>query len=376
MKYIDNADLKNKKVIVRCDYNVPIEDGKVVDNARIVKSLKTINYLLENNCSIILLSHLGRIKTREDKLKNSLLPVAQELTNLLKKSVKFVSSPVGMEVLNACKELKNGEIILLENTRFCDYPEKLESNNDDNLSKYFSSLGEIFIVDAFATLHRAHASVAGISKYLPTYYGFLVKEEIENLSPVVSDIKRPFTVFMGGSKVDDKLKYIKNLLPKCDYLLLGGGIANSFLCALGYDIGESIATSDEITLGEIKALIKEYRDKIILPIDFVIEGNKILDLNTKSINKYVSYFAKSKTIFVNGTCGKFEDKNFAKGTVTLFKSLKAIDAIKIAGGGDTLNCINMFNLHDGFTYLSSGGGASLEYISNGSLEAIEFINKN
>ena len=375
MKFIDEVEIKDKKIILRCDFNVPIENGNIKDNTKIKKSIKTINYLLENNNAIILLSHLGRVKTREDKINNTLLPVAKELGKFLNKEVTFINEPVGMKVLNAVKNLNYGEIILLENTRFCDYPEKLESHNDLNLAKYWSVLADIFVVDAFATLHRNHSSVAGISKYLPTYYGLLVKEEIINLNPLVENIQRPFTVFMGGAKVDDKLIYIKNLLKKCDYLLIGGGIANSFLFACGFDVMDSLCTTDEITISEIKELIKEYKEKIILPIDFVIEDNKILDLNTKSVNKYISYFQKSKTIFINGTCGVFENKRYANGTIKLFQSLKDIDAYKVAGGGDTLNAIHMYSLTNYFSFLSSGGGASLEYISSDHLKAIDYIEK-
>lgn len=373
MRYIDEVNIENKKVILRCDFNVPMENGKILDDTRLIKSLKTINYLLDKNCSLILLSHLGRVKTPEDKINNSLSPVAVRLGQLLNKNITFISNPVGMDVLNKCKMLRNGEIILLENTRYCDYPEKLESGNDENLAKYWSVLGDVFVVDAFASLHRLHTSVSGISRFLPTYYGLLVKEEINGLKPVIDNIERPFTVFMGGAKVDDKLGYIKNLLKKCDYLLVGGGIANSFLYACGFNIMDSLCTSDEITLAEIKGLLNEYKGKIILPIDFVIDDNKILDLSIKSVNKYTDYFKKSKTIFINGTCGKFEEKAYAKGTYLLFSSLKEIDAYKVAGGGDTLNAINSFNLNDNFSFLSSGGGASLEYISSGKLKAIDYI---
>ena len=212
MKYIDEVEIKQKKVIVRCDFNVPIENGNITDNAKIKKSIKTIKYLLDNNNSIILLSHLGRIKTRADKVNNTLQPVAKELSKLLSLEVKFINEPVGMEVLNSVNKMQFGEVILLENTRFCDYPEKLESHNDLNLAKYWSVLADVFVVDAFASLHRNHSSVAGISKFVPTYYGLLVKEEILNLNPLIENIQRPFTVFMGGAKVDDKLIYIKNLL--------------------------------------------------------------------------------------------------------------------------------------------------------------------
>lgn len=375
MNYIDSVDITNKKVILRCDLNVPIKDGKVLDDTKIKKSIKTIRYLLNNNCSVIILSHLGRIKTSVDKLENSLKPCKKILEDNLNQEVIFLDNPVGMNVITTCKNLKCKQVVLLENTRFCDFPEKLESRNDLGLAKYWSVLADVFVIDAFASLHRLHASVAGIANYLPTYFGFLVKNEIEGLNPVIKDIKRPFTVFMGGAKVDDKLEYIKGLLTKCDYLLVGGGIANSFLYACGFDVMDSLCTSDEITISEIKALMKEYKDKIVLPIDFVIDEDKILDLNTKSINKYCSYLEKSKTIFINGTVGAFENKKYAIGTYKLFDYLKNVDAIKIAGGGDTVNAINLFKLKHNFTFLSSGGGASLEYISSNHLKAIDYITK-
>ena len=373
MKFIDEENIIGKKVILRCDLNVPMENGKIMDESRIIKSVKTMQYLLEKGCSLIILSHLGRVKVREDKIKNSLKPVVPVLSKLLGREVTFLDNPVGMNVLNACKNMQAGEVILLENTRYCDYPEKLETKNDLNLAKYWSALGDVFVCDAFGSLHRSHASVAGISKFLPTYFGLLVKEELEGLNPIVANIKRPFGVFMGGAKIDDKLKYIKDILPRCDYLLIGGGIANSFLYACGYDIGESICTSDEITLEEIRMLVKTYKDKIIMPVDFTIDDNKILDLGQKSIQKYIKYFEECKTIFINGTCGVFEEARYASGTISLFSSLKNVDAYKVAGGGDTLNAINMYKLNDVFNFLSSGGGASLEYVSSTHLAAIDDI---
>lgn len=373
MKYIDEENLIGKKVILRCDFNVPIKNGVITDKTRITKSLKTINYLLSQNCSLILMSHMGRIKTPDDKAKNSLRLVADELSKELNKHVEFVESPVGMETIKSCQKLQPREIVLLENTRYCDYPERLESKNNLELARYWAALGDVFVVDAFGSLHRAHASVAGISKYLPTLYGLLVKEEMIGLDTVVCNVERPFGVFMGGAKVDDKIKYIKSVLPKCDYLLIGGGIANSFLYACGYDVGDSLCTNDEMLLGELRALVQEYKNKIIMPIDFVIEEEKIYDLGKKSINKYLEYLNKCKTVFINGTCGMFEEERFAQGTIALFSGIKELNAHKIAGGGDTLNAINKYNLTEAFTFLSSGGGASLEYVSCGKLEAIDFI---
>lgn len=373
MTYIDEIDLSNKKVVIRCDYNVPIKDGKVEDDSRIVKSLNTLKFLLEKNCSLVIMSHLGKIKSEEDKSKNTLAPVAEILSQKLNREVKFLANPVGMEVLKTCKDLQNGEVVLLENTRYCDIPEKLESSNDEGLSEYWSKLGDIFVVDAFGSMHRAHSSVAGISKYLPTYYGFLIKEEIEGLKPVVENPIKPFGVFMGGAKIDDKLGYIKYLLPKCDYLMVGGGIANSFLHAAGYNVGESLKTDDPEIINELKQLMETYKDKLILPVDFEFSGKAIYDLGAKSIEKYNKYFNKCKTIFMNGSCGKFEEKEFAKGTIDLISNFRNIDAYKVAGGGDTLNVVNEYSLNDAFNFLSTGGGASLEYVSEGHHAAIDYI---
>ena len=374
MRYIDEEEIQNKKVILRLDLNVPIENGSIMDTSRIEKSLKTIKYLLNGNNSIIILSHLGRIKTREDKINNSLKVVAQKLGDLLHKDVSFIDNPVGMEVLKRCKELLPGQIVMLENVRYCDYPEKLESNNDENLAKYWSKLGDVFVCDAFGSLHRLHASVAGISKYLPSYFGLLVKEEMQSLQKVIEP-ERPYAVFMGGAKIDDKLKYIESLIIDVDYLLIGGGIANSFLYALGYDVGDSIRTDNQEILNKLKELYDQYKEKIVLPIDFVFEGTTILDLGLKSINKYKNVLENCKTIFINGSCGKFEIERYAKGTLELFSYLKSINAYRVAGGGDTLNMINKYNLDSCFDYLSSGGGASLEYISFKKLTAIDYINK-
>ena len=374
VKYIDEADIQNKKVLLRLDLNVPVENGVISDTTRIEKSLKTIKFLLEGNNSIIILSHLGRVKSREDKINNSLKIVAEKLSQMLGRTVDFVDNPVGMQVLNKCKDLKPREIIMVENVRFCDYPEKLESNNDENLAKYWAALGDVFVCDAFGSLHRLHSSVAGISKFIPSYFGLLVKEEIEGLHKIIEP-EHPYAVFMGGAKVDDKLLYIESLLPSIDYLLIGGGIANSFLYALGYDVGDSLYTKDEEILNKLKELVDKYREKIILPIDFVFDGTSILDLGLKSINKYKNVLSICKTIFVNGTCGKFEVEKYAKGTIDLFSSLKDIDAYKVAGGGDTLNVIHKYGLDNCFNFLSSGGGASLEYVSSKKLTAIDYINK-
>lgn len=252
MKTIKDIDLKNKKVVIRVDYNVPVENGVIKDNSKIEKSLKSINYLLENNCRVVILSHFGRIKSEEDKTKNSLKIVAKELANLLGRNVKFLDNCYGDKVKSIVDNCSLGEVILLENTRFMDIPEKKESGNDLALAEFWASLGEVYINDAFGSMHRAHASTAGIAKFIPHAIGFLVMNELEHLNILISGTPHPFTVFMGGAKVDDKLPIIKSLIDRCDYLLVGGGIANSLLKAKGADVGNSIATSDEGILNELK----------------------------------------------------------------------------------------------------------------------------
>lgn len=373
MKTIKDIDLKNKKVVIRVDYNVPMENGIIKDSSKIKKSLRSINYLLENNCRVVILSHFGRIKSEEDKAKNSLKIVAKELANLLGKNVKFLDNCFGDKVKSIVDNCGLGEVILLENTRFMDIYEKKESGNDLALAEYWASLGEVYINDAFGSMHRAHASTAGIAKFLPHAIGFLVMDELEHLNILIHNTPHPFTVFMGGAKVDDKLPIIKSLIERCDYLLVGGGIANSFLKAKGADIGNSIATSDEGILNELKKLMDEYKGKIVLPVDFTIDDGIIYDVGNKSIEVYKKYIDKSEIVFVNGTCGKFEDERFMEGTSNLFKILKDSGKKVIVGGGDTASACNKFGFKDSFDFISSGGGATLEYIADGTLKALEWM---
>lgn len=373
MKTIKDIDLKNKKVVIRVDYNVPMENGIIKDSSKIKKSLRSINYLLENNCRVVILSHFGRIKSEEDKAKNSLKVVAKELANLLGKNVKFLDNCYGDKVKSIVDNCGLGEVILLENTRFMDIYDKKESGNDLALAEYWASLGEVYINDAFGSMHRAHASTAGIAKFLPHAIGFLVMDELEHLNILIHNTPHPFTVFMGGAKVDDKLPIIKSLIERCDYLLVGGGIANSFLKAKGADIGNSIATSDEGILNELKKLMDEYKGKIVLPVDFTIDDGIIYDVGNKSIEVYKKYIDKSEIIFVNGTCGKFEDERFMEGTSNLFKILKDSGKKVIVGGGDTASACIRFGFKDSFDFISSGGGATLEYIADGTLKALEWM---
>ena len=379
MKFIEEAHLNNKKVVVRCDFNVPIEDGVIRDDSKIVRSLKTIKYLMEHNCRIVLLSHLGRIKTEEDKEKNTLLPVKQRLEELLGVTVTFVTNYPNEEID------KEARVILLENTRYYDLPEKTESANDPELAKSFAKLGDIFIFDAFGSAHRRHSSTSGIAKLLPTYIGYLVKEELDNLSKVLNH-DNPFTVVMGGAKVDDKLPIIKNLLPSCDYLLLGGGLANSFLKAQGFNIGESLATDDENILIDLKCLIELYKGKILLPVDVSVLNSDIVvvkdieeihdddiiyDIGLKTISKYSSIIRSSNTVFANGTLGLCEDERFTDGQKKIFEAMKKAPTVVI-GGGDTVSAVNNLGYSEDFI-LSSGGGASLEYLANGNLPVLEDI---
>lgn len=385
MKKINDIDVKNKKVIVRCDFNVTIKEGKILDDTKIVKTLKTINYLLEQNSSLILMSHFGKVKDEESKQKNSLKPVAEHLSLLLNKEVIFVNTTRGDELTNKCNELKPGEVLLVENTRFEDVPNNLESGNDKDLAKYWASLGEVFINDAFGSSHRAHASVCGISEFLPSANGFIIEEEIYNLNKVISNPERPFTVIMGGAKVDDKIDLIKSLINKCDYLITGGGIANTFLLAQCYEIGSSLANKDLVN--EVKDLLDKYPDKIIVPVDTIVgkvdsdfcdkrglneikPDELIYDIGEKTISTIVNIINNSKTIFVNGTVGLYENDLFAKGTKTILNEIANSSAISIAAGGDSVAAVNHFALDEKFDFLSTGGGASLEYIIDGTLPGI------
>ena len=373
MNTLKDIDIKNKNVIIRCDFNVPMEGNVIKDNSKIVKSIKTLKYLVDNNCRVVILSHFGRVKSEEDKERNTLKYVGQELSNLLQREVKFVDKCMGEKVKEFVYSCNKGDVILLENTRIMDYPEKLESSNNLELAKFWASLGEIFINDAFGSMHRAHASTAGICKFLPSAIGFLVEDELNHLNILVKETPHPFCVFMGGAKVDDKLPIIKSLLDRCDYLLLGGGIANSFLKAKGANVGLSVATNDEAILSELNELMNKYKGKIILPIDFTIDDGIIYDIGSKSIEMYKKYIMDSEIIFVNGTCGKFEDDRFTEGTKGLFEALKMSNKKVIVGGGDTVSAVSKFGYENSFYYLSSGGGATLEYIADGTLKALEWM---
>lgn len=390
-KTIRDFDLKNKKVIIRVDFNVPIQDGEIKDDNRIKQSLETIKYALNHNAKVILLSHLGRIKTEEDKEKNTLEPVALRLSELLNKEVIFITETRGKLVEEEIENLKAGEVLLIENTRFEDLDGKKESSNDPTLGKYWASLGDIFINDAFGTSHRSHASNVGIASNLPSGIGFLVEKEIKELD--LENIEKPLIVILGGSKVNDKIGVIKNLVNVADYILIGGGMAYTFLKASNINIGKSLC--DEESINFCKELLKEYPDKIILPIDSIyskeisesapsrecfisdIKEDEIgLDIGKQTVKLFKSYLENSKTIIWNGPVGMFELEPFSHGTKQICEILKGLNAKKIVGGGDTASAVINLGYKDYFDHISTGGGASLQLLEGKKLPGIEIIDDN
>lgn len=387
-KTIRDFDLNNKRVIVRCDFNVPIKDNKIVDDTRIVKALKTINYLIEHNAKIILMSHLGRIKTLEDKKNNSLYLVKQKLEELLNKKIEFSSVTRGMELEEKVKSLTAKNILLIENTRFEDLDNKKESGNDQELAKYWASLADIFINDAFGTIHRSHASNVGIASYLDSGIGFLVEEEINYLK-TIQKAKKPLTIIMGGSKVSDKLELINSLVKKADYILIGGAMSLTFLSALGYNTGKSLVEEDQID--NCKEILKNYKEKIVLPVDFKcfksFEDNKYivkniyefdnediaLDIDELTVKLYKSVLNKTNTCFWNGPLGMVEKDTAKDGSLKIIKYLNSLNINTVLGGGDIVAFATKENLDKNITFLSTGGGATLEYLSDKILPGYEAI---
>lgn len=389
-KTIKDLDIKGKKVIIRCDLNVPIKDGSILDDNRIIESLPTIKYALDNNAKIIILSHLGRVKTEEDKIGKSLLPVSKRLSELLNKEVKFIKDTRSDNLTNEVNNMKEKDIILIENTRYEDVNESLESKNNEDLAKYWASLGEVFINDAFGTLHRSHASNVGIASILPSAVGFLVEKELIMLDSCVNVEERPFVVIMGGAKVHDKINIIDSLIKKADYLIVGGGIANTFLKAMGFDLKKSLVDLESIDY--CNNLLSKYSDKIILPLDGyssseykdglevsyneldnIKENQMILDVGPKSIEKFKPILEKAKLVFLNGPLGVSEFKNFEYGTKELLKILDNIDAKVVIGGGDSAAAAIRFGYKNSFEHISTGGGASLELIEGKELPGIKVI---
>ena len=385
MKTIKDFDLKNKKVIIRVDFNVPIKDGIITDDNRIRESLETINYAINNGAKVILLSHLGRIKEEGDLAKNTLLPVSIRLKELLNRDVIFINKTRGIELENAINNMENGDVLLMENTRYEDLDGKKESSNNPELGKYWASLGDIFINDAFGTSHRAHASNVGIATYLPCGIGFLIKKELDNMLSVIDKPVHPFTIIMGGSKVSDKIGVIDNLIDKCDYLLIGGGMAYTFLKANGKEIGKSLFEEEYVDY--CKNLLAK-TNKIILPVDHVvskdIESNECmikdeisnddiaLDIGPKTIKLFEKYIHESKTIIWNGPVGMFENPLYQNGTKSICKMFNKSQTV-IIGGGDSASAVINLGYKDNVTHISTGGGASLELLEGKKLPGISII---
>ena len=390
-KTIRDYDLNNKKVIIRCDFNVPMKDGKITDDNRIRESLETIKYAIDNNAKVILMSHLGRVKTEEDKKDKSLKAVSDRLSDLLKRPVTFINVTRGEKLELAINNMKPQDVLLIENTRYEDVEGKKESGNDLELGKYWASLGDIFINDAFGTCHRAHASNVGIASHLPSGIGFLVEKELNILGNTLENPKRPFAVILGGSKVNDKIKVIENLVTKADYILIGGGMAFTFLKAKDIEIGKSIL--DEENISFCKEIMSKYPDKIILPIDTVCSKkidedssfrNKFitdlktddigLDIGFNTVKLFCEYLSECKTVIWNGPVGMCEIKNYKEGTRKLCEFLSKLDSSVIIGGGDTAAAVISLGFKDSFTHISTGGGASLELMEGKILPGVDIIN--
>lgn len=388
-KTIRDYELNGKKVIIRCDFNVPMKDGKIIDDNRLVMSLETINYAINNGAKLILMSHLGRIKEESDKEKNSLKLVSLRLSELLGKEVLFVSSTRGEELETKINALNNGDVLLMENTRFEDLPGKKESGNDPELGAYWASLGEIFINDAFGTAHRAHASNVGIASHLPSGLGFLVEKEVNALSVLNEDI-HPYVVILGGSKVSDKIGVIDNLVQKADKIMIGGGMAYTFLNALGYNIGKSILDSESVEF--CKNVLAQYRDKIVLPVDNVVTKefsneveNKVvsvgefleddmgMDIGPKTIDEFCSVLSDAKLVFWNGPLGVYEFSKYTTGTEKVLEKLVSIDAKTILGGGDIVAASAKLGYKDKVTHASTGGGVTLEFMEGKELPGVVSI---
>lgn len=389
-KTIKDIDVKGKRVVVRCDFNVPMQDGAITDDNRIVAALPTIKYLVENGAKIVLMSHMGRPKG-EPKMEFTLAPVAKRLEELLGQPVKFISCPevVNDEVKEAVATLADGEVMLLENVRF----RKEETDNDAGFAKELASLGEIFVQEAFGTAHRAHASTAGIADYLPAVSGFLIEKEVKFLGSAVENPERPFVAIMGGAKVGDKIPVIENLLQKVDTLIIGGGMAYTFFKSMGLEIGKSILDADNIELaGKLLEKAEAMGVKMLIPVDTVCAADfdndaetlicdrdaipadmEGLDIGPKTVELYKEALKDAKTIVWNGPMGVFEMPNFAKGTKAIAEILAESDAITIIGGGDSAAAAEQFGLADKMTHISTGGGASLEFLEGKVLPGIAVI---
>ena len=395
---VSDVDVKDKKVLVRVDFNVPIKDGVIGDDNRIVAALPTIKYIIEHGGKAILLSHLGRVKSDEDKKSLSLAPVAKRLGELLDKPVTFVPSNEGKEVEDAINNMEDGDVVVLENTRFQDIDNdfgKRESKNDPKLGEYWASLGDVFVNDAFGTAHRSHASNVGIATAMkaagkPAAAGFLLEKEIKFLGNAVANPVHPFVTILGGAKVSDNIGVITNLIPKADHIIIGGGMAYTFLKAQGHKIGKSLVEDDKVEFA--KELLEKAGDKLVLPIDNVaatefnndaaseVVGDDIpdnemgLDIGPKTVELFKKTLEGAKTVVWNGPMGVFEMPNFAKGTLEVGRALADLpDATTIVGGGDSTAAAKQLGIAPKLTHISTGGGASLEYLEGKELPGIACV---
>ena len=388
-KTIRDFDLSGKKVLIRCDFNVPIDSGKITDDTRIVASLDTIKYAISRGAKVILFSHLGRVKTEEDLVKNNLEIVSVRLSELLNQPVYFSNMTRGEELEDKVNSLKSGEVLLVQNTRYEDLEGKKESSNDLELGKYWASLGDIFINDAFGTAHRAHASNVGIATNLPSGVGFLIEKELNALSSL-DNPERDFVVILGGSKVSDKIGLIENLVTKVDKLVIGGGMAFTFLKAKGLNVGKSVVDTDNIEF--CKKILEEYNDKILLPVDVhvtsefsndvpsrivsvdnILENEMGLDLGIESINNIIRLLESAKTVFWNGPLGVYEFEKYRLATKKVLEYLVSTEKQVILGGGDIVACASNLGYKDKVTHASTGGGATLEYLEGKILPGIDII---
>lgn len=394
---VSDLDVKDKKVLIRVDFNVPIKDGKIGDDNRIVAALPTIKYVIEHDGKAILFSHLGRIKSEDDKKGLSLRPVAERLSNLLNKPVTFVPVTEGEQLETAINNMNDGDVLVVENTRFEDVVNgeqvKRESGNDPELGKYWASLGDVYVNDAFGTAHRSHASNVGIASNMDQVAaGFLMEKEIKFLGDAVDNPKHPFVAILGGAKVSDKIGVIDHLISKADKIIIGGGMTYTFYAAKGMGIGNSLVEKDKIELA--KSIIEKAGDKLVLPSDSTVaekfdndvpskvvegsipDGYMALDIGPKSIEEFEDVLRDAKTVVWNGPMGVFEMSNYAKGTLEIGKFLGTLsDATTIVGGGDSTAAVKQLGVGDKLTHISTGGGASLEYLEGKELPGIAAISE-
>lgn len=390
-KTLEDLKVSGKKVLVRVDFNVPIIDGVISDDNRIVQALPTINYLIDEGAKVILFSHLGRIKKAEDLEKNSLAVVAKRLEELLERKVNFVPVTRGPKLEEAIAEMKNSEVVMFENTRFEDLDGKKESKNDPVLGAYWASLGDLFVNDAFGTAHRSHASNVGIASNMEAAAGYLMEKELKYIGDTVANPQRPFVAILGGAKVSDKIAVIENLLEKADKILIGGGMAYTFMKAQGHNIGTSLCEEDKIELAN--EILAKANGKIVLPVDVVVtkefaedaafratdykglkDDEMGLDIGPKTLKSFTKELKGAKTVVWNGPMGVFEFENFAKGTKGVCEVLANLkDARTIIGGGDSAAAAIQMGYREKFTHISTGGGASLEFLEGKKLPGVESL---